>query len=329
MNGIALTTVSKITTTLIANVSKIDGFSNASLSFVTTWKTDNAGTSTSTQITVPTVSSGSYNCVVDWGDGTSSTITTYNDAAWTHTFPIAGTYTVTITGTFYGFSFNNGGDKLKILSVLRWGPNFRLGIGAVISNFIGCSNLTIPATDTIQMSGVTSLESSFRLCPLLTNVPSLINADISSVTSLTNCFRDSTGFNTDISGWNTSNVTLFGSAFMNCTSFNQNIGSWNTSGATTFQSMFNGATSFNQNIGSWNITALTNATNMFAGVTLSNAIYNRLLAGWGAFVTPHNSVVFSGGNSHYDTTSGGVNGTAGRLLLSGTYLWTITDGGTP
>jgi hypothetical protein len=74
---------------------------------------------------------------------------------------------------------------------------------------------------------------------------------------------------------------------------------------------------------------LTNATSMFLGVTLTNANYNGLLSGWGNFVIPHNTVTFSGGNSHYDATSGGFDGIAGRLLLTGTYSWFITDGGTP
>lgn len=42
----------------------------ASTSFITTWKTDNTGTSNSTSITIPTTGSG-YNYDVDWNnDGT-------------------------------------------------------------------------------------------------------------------------------------------------------------------------------------------------------------------------------------------------------------------
>ena len=68
---------------------------------------------------------------------------------------------------------------------------------------------------------------------------------------------------------------------------------------------------------------------MFLGVTLSNANYNLTLNGW-SLQTVNSSVTFSGGNSHYDTTSGGVDGVAARGVLTGVpKLWGITDGGTP
>ena len=348
--------------------------------FIFSVKTNNGGISGSTQIKVPTLSSGSYNCLVIWGDGTTSKITTFNDAAWTHTFAGgAGTYTVQIYGLFNGISFANGGDKLKLLTISQWGLNFRLGNGSSGQHFHGCSNLTITATDVLNLTGTTSLGNTFNGCAALTTIPSanswntsavtnmnfmfenatLFNQNIgawntSAVTTMSSMFQGAAAFNQNIGAWNTSAVTNMLSMFENAGAFNQNIGAWNTSAVTTMLSMFQGAaafnqnigawstnavtsmtgmfqnaTAFNQNIGAWHISALTQASSMFANVTLSNANYNALLAGWGAFVTPHSSVPFSGGNSHYDATSGGFNGTAGRLLLTGTYSWTVTDGGTP
>lgn len=59
--------------------------------FITTWKTNNAGVSSSTQITIPTSATGTYNCIVDYGDGNiASNMITYNDARWTHTYSVAG-----------------------------------------------------------------------------------------------------------------------------------------------------------------------------------------------------------------------------------------------
>jgi surface protein len=318
--------------------------------FVSSWKTDNAGTSSSTQITVPTTSAGTYNCIVDWGDGSSSVITTYDDAAWTHTYAGSGTYTVKISGTFTGIQFNNGGDRLKLLNISKWG---KMRLGNTGAYFYGCANLTITATDILDLTGTTTFISAFAACTSLTTIPSANSWNTSSITSLNLAFYLSASFNQNISSWDTSSVTNFASVFWDCAAFNQNISSWNTSAATTLAGMFvgcvafnqnisswvtssvasmvntfNGATSFNQNLGSWNITALTNATTMFANVTLSTTNYNALLDGWGAQVA-QNSVTFSGGNSHYDTTTGGFNGTAGRLVLTATRLWTITDGGTP
>ena len=124
-NGIAIGTISKFNPTTQANTGSIN--LKSLTDFVSSWKTDNAGTSSSTQITIPTVSTGTYNCVVYWGDGNSSTITTYNDAAWTHTYSGAATYTVTISNTFAGIKFNNGGDRLKLLGISQWGRLFRIG----------------------------------------------------------------------------------------------------------------------------------------------------------------------------------------------------------
>ena len=59
--------------------------------FISEWKTDNAGTSNDDQITLPLVSSGTYDFTVDWGDGTQDTITSHDQAEVTHTYSAAGT----------------------------------------------------------------------------------------------------------------------------------------------------------------------------------------------------------------------------------------------
>lgn len=317
--------------------------------FITQWNTSNAGTSTSTQIKVPTLSTGSYNCVVQWGDGNTSTITTYNDAAWTHTYSGSGIYTVTITGTFTGIQFNNGGDCLKLLQIMQWGI-FNPGSGGAC--FYGCANLTITAVDTMSTTSVTSLSSMFQGCSSIVAIPNIGTWNVGSVTNFTSAFQTATNFNSPlaawnmgsattiqlmfqagkfnqpINAWNVSNVTNMQNVFAGNSTFNQSLASWNTVKVTNTSAMFQNATAFNQQIGAWNITALTSASSMFNGVTLSNTNYNQLLAGWGAQVAKTN-VTFSGGNSHYDATTGGFNGTAGRAVLTGTYTWTITDGGTP
>lgn len=148
------------------------------------------------------------------------------------------------------------------------------------------------------------------------------------VTSMDSIFAGATSFNQNISAWNVGAVTNLMNVFNGATAFNQNIGSWNTGSATRMDDMFNGATSFNQNIGSWNMANVTAAPRMFNGVTLTNAVYNGILVGW-AVAGTRASVTFSGGNSHYDSTSGGYDGVTARAYLTGTKTWTITDGGTP
>jgi hypothetical protein len=117
------------------------------LPFVFTIDTNNisAGSSTSTQFKLPLNSSTGLNIVVDWGDATTSTITSHTAAAVTHSYAIAGTYTISITGTLQSFMFGNAGDKLKILEVQSWGV---LHIAPTSNQvFHTCTNLTCIATD--------------------------------------------------------------------------------------------------------------------------------------------------------------------------------------
>ena len=164
------------------NVNSINDISKTV--FTSSWKTDNAGTSTSTQITIPTVSSGTYASTVDWGDGSiESSLNTFNDARWTHTYSSAGTYVVKISGDFAGWSFANGGDKLKFLDVLQVGV---FDHGNEDGAFYGCSNLTsITASDKpLFSSSSTSIASFFRDCGFTSLDWSIYN--FSSTTSAAN-----------------------------------------------------------------------------------------------------------------------------------------------
>jgi surface protein len=147
-------------------------------------------------------------------------------------------------------------------------------------------------------------------------------------------FEGATAFNSLLLGWNITGASSFpgvSSMFKGCTSLNQSFGTWVTSASNHYYiGMFSGCTALDQDFSSFNVRGLSNAFEMFNGVTLSNANYNRLLTGWAAQVPVASSVLFSGGNSHYDSTSGGVDGVAARAVLTGApYVWSITDGGTP
>jgi hypothetical protein len=90
--------------------------------FVTTWKTNNSGTSNTTSITIPTTGTG-YLYQVDWnndGDFLDTDETTLNTGNVTHNFGVAGTYTIRIRGSFPRIYFNNVGDKSKLLFIEQW-----------------------------------------------------------------------------------------------------------------------------------------------------------------------------------------------------------------
>ncbi len=230
--------------------------------FVTTWKTDNAGTSNADQITLPLHSTGTYDFWVDWGDGgVPERIQAWNAAAKTHTYAAgAGTYTVTIWGKINTWNFNNGGDKLKILSIVSWGP---LRLGNLGGYFYGCANLTIPATDTLDMTGTTDLSYAFRGCAAITTFPSLATLDTSQVTNTSRMFYGCTNFNDSVSNFDTSKTTDTSEMFRDCFSFNQSVSNFNTSNVTTMLQMFYNCQVFNQSVSNFNTAKVINMHAMF------------------------------------------------------------------
>ena len=277
--------------------------------FISVWTT----TSPSESITLPLEPDGNYNFVVNWGDGSSETITTY---AY-HTYANPGKYTVAITGIIEGFNFSYlNNSTLKFTEVLQWG---NLKIGNNGGNFNGCSNLTLTrVSDVLNLSGVANFENMFRDCSSLTTVNNMNDWDMSNAISLVNMFgdatsfnqnignwdmsnaggtvymfRNATSFNQDISSWNVSNVIYMGGMFYGATAFTQDISSWNVSGVTNMSYVFYSATSFNQNISSWNVSNVTNMNYMFQNATT----FNQDLSGWCVTNIPSEPLDFATGAS--------------------------------
>jgi surface protein len=287
--------------------------------FAFTAKTDNTGVSTSTQFKLPLTTSTGLNAVVDWGDATTSTITSHTSPDITHTYASAGTYSISITGTLPGWQFNSGGDKLKILNISSW------GVLDITTNaaFYGCTNLTSNATDAPTIT-TTDLSQTFRSC---TNFNGNVGSwNVSAVTNMTFMFFTASAFNnggsSSIGTWNTSAVTNMTGVFVSAITFNQDISSWNTSAVTIMAAMFQGASAFNQDIGSWNVANVTNFSSFMSGKTPATFSTTNLDAIYNGWVTVQSSRTITFGSAKYSAA-----GTAGRNYLTGTKLWTITDGG--
>jgi len=239
--------------------------------FVFTIDTENtsSGSSLNTQFMMPLVSSGSYNATVNWGDGSSDTITSYNQQEVTHTYSSAGQYEISIEGTLQGWQFNNAGDKLKMLDIKQYGV-LDLSTSAA---FYGCTNLDASATDAPTVSS-TSFSEMFRDC---TN----FNGDVSSwnittVTTLASAFRDAVSFNKSVNNWNTSNVTTLSNTFRGCTSFDQDLNSWDTSNVENMLETFSDCTQFNGDIFNWDTTNVENMSSMLNNCNL----FDQSLAAW-------------------------------------------------
>ena len=157
--------------------------------FITQWQTS-PDANGDPYVTIPTHPDETYNYNVDWGDGNNSTNQS-GDA--THVYASSGTKTVTITGIFPRIYLNNGSESLKIASIDQWGT----GTWTSMENaFFGAENLVMTATD---------------------------SPDLSLVTSMIAIFRNARIFNGDISGWDTSSVTDMSSMFEGAYAFNQDI----------------------------------------------------------------------------------------------------------
>jgi len=224
--------------------------------FITTWKTDNPGTSNSTSITIPTTGSG-YNYDVDWdNDGTFDQTGITGDV--THDFGTAGTYTIRIQGDFPRIYFNFSGDRQKILSIDQWGG---IAWSSMENAFYGASNLTYTATDAPDLSMVTSMSGMFAGATSFNG--DLSNWNVSSVMDMPFMFSEATSFNSDLNNWNVSNVTNMNGMFISATSFNSDLNNWDVSNVANMFRMFRGATSFNGNVSTWNISGVTDIREVF------------------------------------------------------------------
>jgi len=246
--------------------------------------------SASNQFQLPLVSNGVISMDVDWGDGTTNTITSYNQAETLHTYASSGTYTVEILNEVRGWKFQNIGDKEKTLDISKWGEfNF-----TEQKTFYGCSNLTCSATDFPTLS-TSSMAYAFLNCSL---------------------------FNGAVSGWNLNNVTTMNGTFLNCTSFDKDISTLDVSSITDMQNMLNN-TLVDQDLSGWDINQVTNFFYFMQNSHLSTVNYDALLIGWEAQAPSLNETP-SFGTSQY--TLGGA-AEASRTSLINTYGWSITDGG--
>jgi surface protein len=239
---------------------------------------------------------GTVNVSINWGDGTTETVTA---AGWKgHSYPAgsSGIQTVLITGTVTCFG-----------SSCRIGESYIPGTYNAIENMYKDKLVEVVSFGDL---GITSLHYAFYACRALTKVPSSIP---STVTDLSYMFYQSRVFDQDLSSWDVSNVTNMRGMFQGEPSiyqpsyrnpfnnggqplnwgaktanvqnmanmfeesnFNQDISGWNVSAVTTFTSMFRFNTVFNQNISGWDVGAAKSFINMFG----SAFAFNQDLSGW-------------------------------------------------
>jgi hypothetical protein len=208
--------------------------------FKMTIDTTQAGSASDTFI-LPLASGSVYDFDIDWGDGSSETITTSTNV--THVYDTAGEHQIAITGDFPRIFFNNTGDRLKLMSIdnfgdIVWGSTLQ-------SAWQGCSNMVINANDVGNFGNVTNFSFAWFSCSSLTSFPFIdtssgtnFNAawlgcsnltsfpliDTSSGTNLQGAWRDCSSLTTfPANAFDTNIATNYSLAFFNTALLTQSI----------------------------------------------------------------------------------------------------------
>ncbi len=270
-----------------------DGLNCPQLPFVTTWKTNNSGTSANNQITIPTFSGETYNYSVNWGDGSSDTGVSGDI---THTYLNSGEYRISISGDFPRIIFNGGGDAEKLLSIEQWGA---IHWSSMSFAFSGCSNLDVHAIDIPDFSNTIILRGMFTGCNSLLGNNTFNDWDISTITDIAAMFIDATSFNQPLENWDVSNIINMNNLFLRASNFNQPLTAWNVSNVTNMGGMFN-STLFNQDISNWDVSNVISMDGMFQRATA----FNHNIGSWNVSNVSNMRVMFDKASSFNQDISG-------------------------
>ena len=278
--------------------------------FITTWKTDNPGTSCSSCITIPVLCID-CNYDVDWeNDGVFDDLGV--TGMITHEYDSAGVYTVAIKGLFPHMSFSNNGDRLKILSVDQWGDIEWRILGEM---FYGCENLEILASDTPHLDYVTTAARAFSNCENITG--GFSEWDVSNIRDFSGMFRNCPNFNEDIGMWDMSSATDISNMFAEATIFNQDLNNWDVSNVTDISNIFTFAQAFDHNLDQWDVSNVTDISGAFSFARS----FNHDINGWDVSNVTRMAGVFAfAGSFNYDLDAWDVsNITTMRSMFKGAF----------
>ena len=251
---------------------------------------------------LPFSSIGAYNCVVDWGDGSSSEIRVYNGVGLTHIYASSGDHQITISGQFGGLYFYSATTVMrnKVKSIDQWGTN---PFKNMIYFFYGCGNMVSNAVDAPNLENVTSTQGMFLLCSDFNS--DLSNWNMSNITISQGMFQNCSSFNGNIRNWDVSNITDMAGMFNACTNFNGDLRNWNVSSVENFAGIFQACTNFNGDLRSWDVSSATNISQMFVGCPN----FNSIVSSWDVSNVINMSAIFrdatsfSGNISSWDVSN--------------------------
>ncbi len=225
--------------------------------FITWWVTNENGSSCPSCVTIPTNPNFTYDYDVDWdNDGTFDEFGVTGSI--THDYIVADTYQIAIQGTFPQILLDGAGDRKKIYYIIQWGD---IQWESMEDSFNGCTNLITIATDTPNLSNITSLRGMFVNT---LGIDGSINGwDVSTVTDMSFMFYNAENFYADIDAWDVSSVTTMEYMFFSSGLMNQDLSNWDVSSVTTMESMFESCNALNLNLSGWDVSAVSNMKEMF------------------------------------------------------------------
>ena len=201
--------------------------------------------------------------VIDWGDGSSDTISSGDDAYISHEYSKGGIYTIKVDGTITRWSCDIGIDEKndennsrKLIKILSYGKtSFGPYTFKDACNLVGLPENESPRFFENKMTGVFYRASKFN--------QSINHWDTSNVSNMSEMFYGASSFNQPLNDWDTSNVSNMSEMFNEASSFNQPLNDWDTSNVTNMSRMFAGAESFNQPLNDWDTSNVTDMSGMF------------------------------------------------------------------
>ena len=118
--------------------------------------------------TLPAENVGTYDATIDWGDGTTSSITSYNDSNLSHTYTSQGEYIISVDGDFPKLNFSNSDYRDRLVAIVNWGVYGESNTNSS-NSFEGCSNLIFVAGDS-SFPLCTNADSMFKGCGVSKNI---------------------------------------------------------------------------------------------------------------------------------------------------------------
>jgi len=224
-------------------------------------------TSSNEDVELPYVSNGTYDGLIDWGDGQSSP-NAYSER--THTYATVGEYIINIDGQARELNFN-GINKTAYTELISFGPDSSLNRLSLIDfeNDLDMSSIS----DKPNFRTFSSIESLLE--DNNGTVNQIENWDTSNVINMKRAFYSNSGFNQSIGSWDVSNVTNMQQMFRSAALFNQPLSNWDVGKVANMSEMFAFSTFFNQEIGSWDVSNVTDMYRMFRQTP-----FNKLIVNW-------------------------------------------------